>query len=65
MKNLLCVQHKSGWCLVKNNLKPIDPDCVDTQCGCFVVMPLGLARRVPTCKECRKTMWKKIEEEKE
>jgi len=49
-----CVQHRDGWCAVKDNTKPYEDDNnIPTECGHFVVLPFGIKKRKPTCSECK------------
>jgi hypothetical protein len=51
--NIWCVKHRESWCACKINRKPNEAGFnVPTKCAHFVVMPLGIAKREPTCLEC-------------
>ena len=48
-----CVRHNDGWCAAMNNVRPKDAAFnVETACGWYVVLPLGIKLRKPTCPEC-------------
>jgi len=60
-KDRWCVAWKSDresndihWCAVKGRKKPnADDFSVETRCKHFIVLPLGLEKRQPTCPECQ------------
>lgn len=50
-----CVQHSTGWCATKNGKRFKDEDdVVPTLCKFFIMLPIGMAYRKPTCKDCLK-----------
>ncbi len=50
------VRHRDGWCEIADQSSPEEYlDNVRTKCGYVVVLPFGIARREPTCKECART----------
>lgn len=52
-----CVKHRDGWCAVRNNSKPHEGvSSVPTKCNMFVILPLGIQRRMPTCFDCKKVL---------
>ena len=52
-----CVKHKDGWCAVKDGKKPDERETsVPVKCDHFVILPLGMERREPTCPECLKLL---------
>lgn len=52
-----CIEHTQGWCAAKSKKKPADDaGNVPTKCGCFVILPIAIELRMPTCKECRKRL---------
>lgn len=60
-----CVRHFGSeakpftyeWCAVKGNRRPNEEDFnVRTLCGFFVILPLGLEKRKPTCPDCLKKL---------
>jgi len=55
MKKLWCVQHRDGWCVTNSQPRgvPRERDAVKTKCGYWVTLPWGIAKRTPTCQECR------------
>ncbi len=51
--NVLCVEHRQGWCAVESKAKLSEVSVnVPTRCGMFVTLPYGFQKRLPTCKEC-------------
>lgn len=49
-----CVQHRTGWCAARRNVKPKEGvNSVPTLCGFHITLPWGFKQRTPTCKECR------------
>jgi hypothetical protein len=49
-----CVQHRDGWCMTSRQARPPREGAglIRTKCGCFVVLPWGLEKRRPDCKNC-------------
>ena len=48
-----CILHKDGWCAHLVDLEPpAGMENVPTRCNHFVILPLGVEKRVPTCKDC-------------
>lgn len=55
--NVVCVQHKNGWCALAKG-RELDPDAeIDkTACGWFVTFRHGSAVRMPDCPECLRAL---------
>ena len=52
-----CVRHKTGWCAVLGNVKPdASAASVATLCAYFVMLPIGIAKRMPDCPGCRSVL---------
>lgn len=56
IRKVWCVQHRDGWCACKEDRDPGEADNVATRCENWVVLPSGIARRWPTCEECREEL---------
>lgn len=50
-KKYWCYKHVDGWCATRRKYGKYQ-DNVKTVCGMVVVLPLDIAFRVPTCKDC-------------
>ena len=51
MKRPMCVRHRTGWCATRQ--EDLNSDSIETVCGHYVVLPWGIERRHPNCKECK------------
>ena len=58
-KDVWCVQYRSEaghakqWCAVGDNREPEEVEFnVHTTCNHYVILPLGIEKRQPTCGEC-------------
>jgi hypothetical protein len=51
----VCVRSRDGWCATR--LKHARyRDSIKTACGHFVILPFGVERRLPDCKQCLQAM---------
>lgn len=53
-KEPVCVQHREGWCILKDQRRTAYKDDMRTKCGNVVIYPLGIERRESNCEECLK-----------
>lgn len=52
-RQVWCVKSREGWCAVKDGRRPPEAvACVPTKCEHYVILPVGIDRRVPTCRPC-------------
>ena len=54
--DVICVQHRDGWCATRRKKYLRYADRVPTLCGCVVTFPFGIERRKPDCEECLRKM---------
>lgn len=53
-------QETEGWCATWRNMEPSENALSDkTSCGHTIVLRIGSAKRVPTCKRCRALILKR------
>ena len=48
----ICVRHRDGWCIAKNQSSLDYNDNMQTKCGYVIWLPWQIDRRKPTCKDC-------------
>jgi hypothetical protein len=59
-----CVQHQDGWCACsRNRLPPEGATNVETKCRHFIWLPIGVAKRAPTCPSCRAAIKRRVSRE--
>jgi hypothetical protein len=49
-----CVQHRDGWCAAKDQSQKPDEghSVIPTECGHYIILPFGVKKMKPTCREC-------------
>ena len=63
MKKYKCIKHQDGWCAAAPGAD-VDAMSVETVCGHFVTLPIGVERRRPDCPECRAILQRQEKQQK-